>query len=162
MTERRRSWLQWLLWLLVALWSGVAFLFSAQNANDSGRLSEQVIRWLLSHFDRGFLAMSAKEQLLRIGEWTFAVRKLAHFLLYTVLGLLVLGAFSAGPLSRWALLETLGLGGFLALLDEVHQSFVPGRSCELRDVAIDTSGVLLGALVLSLLLWLVKRRRQRK
>jgi len=31
-----------------------------------------------------------------------------------------------------------------AVSDELHQWFVEGRSCELRDVGIDTMGVILG------------------
>ena len=33
-----------------------------------------------------------------------------------------------------------------AISDEVHQIFVDGRSCELRDWAIDTVGAILGAI----------------
>jgi len=33
-----------------------------------------------------------------------------------------------------------------AISDEVHQIFIDGRSCELRDWAIDTVGAILGAI----------------
>lgn len=33
---------------------------------------------------------------------------------------------------------------FYAASDELHQFFVPGRSCQLRDVLIDTAGVVAG------------------
>ena len=33
-----------------------------------------------------------------------------------------------------------------AISDEVHQIFIDGRSCELRDLAIDTVGAILGAI----------------
>ena len=36
------------------------------------------------------------------------------------------------------------LGVIYAITDEVHQYFVPGRSCEFKDVCIDGSGVLFG------------------
>jgi VanZ family protein len=32
----------------------------------------------------------------------------------------------------------------LAILDEIHQIFVPGRSAEVRDVLIDTLGACFG------------------
>lgn len=35
-------------------------------------------------------------------------------------------------------------GMLYAVSDELHQWFVEGRSCELRDVGIDTTGVILG------------------
>lgn len=37
-----------------------------------------------------------------------------------------------------------------ALTDELHQRFVPGRSGELRDVFIDTSGAFTGLVLLSI------------
>ena len=40
----------------------------------------------------------------------------------------------------------LGAAALYAVTDEVHQYFVPGRSCELRDVLVDTSGALTGIL----------------
>ena len=51
--------------------------------------------------------------------------------------------------------------GFLyASTDEFHQTFVPGRSGEIRDILIDTFGVLLGALIVTRLIpSLLQRRR---
>ena len=34
-----------------------------------------------------------------------------------------------------------------AISDEVHQLFIVGRSCEVRDVLIDTSGGSIGAFI---------------
>jgi len=46
-------------------------------------------------------------------------------------------------------------GVLYAVTDEIHQSFVPGRSCELRDVLIDSVGVLTGVTIL----WLLRRKQ---
>ena len=35
-----------------------------------------------------------------------------------------------------------------AVTDELHQRFVPERSCEPRDMCIDAAGVALGALIM--------------
>ena len=49
--------------------------------------------------------------------------------------------------------------GFLyAVSDELHQSFVGGRSPGLLDVGIDSAGVLFGILVMALLLYLCRGR----
>ncbi len=162
MLIRRINWLRWTLWLLILLWLLVTFVLSDQTADESNRTSERVIRWLLTWFDKSFSTLSPAEQLLRIGAWSFAVRKLAHFTLYTALGFLACAAFSTGSWSRWAFGTTLGLGVLIAILDEVHQSFVPGRSCELRDVGIDAAGVLLGAAFLRWILSLIQRKKLKK
>ena len=46
--------------------------------------------------------------------------------------------------------------------DEVHQIYVPGRSCELRDVFIDTSGGFFGSLVYKLIYDRRRKHEQEK
>lgn len=80
----------------------------------------------------------------------------AHALEYGALaGLLWLAASktpaSARRPSAWAFVLTL----LYALSDELHQSFVPGRVPDGRDVLMDVAAA--GAV-----LWLVRRRRQRR
>ena len=80
-------------------------------------------------------------------------RKAAHMFLYFVLTGLLLLALHGWP-CKFCLKAgcVLGLCGILAAVDEIHQRFVPGRSGELRDVAVDLAG---GAVFL-LLCWLVR------
>ena len=89
---------------------------------------------------------------------SFWVRKTAHFLEYLVLGgsiTLTLNDYMkrgiAIPFLAWA------AGAVYAVSDEVHQSFVPGRSCELRDMLIDACGVAVGVLLVYLALGRKKR-----
>jgi len=158
MAAQRKKWLRVALWLLVVLWMGVIFRFSAQKAADSQRTSGRVVQWLLTHFDTAFSALPAEEQLLKMAGWSFAVRKLAHFTVFAVLGTLSFAAFSVDLPARRAFPAALGLGVARAVLDEVHQSFIPGRSCEFRDICIDSAGVLLGAGVLWLIVCVVRKR----
>jgi len=48
-----------------------------------------------------------------------------------------------------------------AITDEVHQYFVPGRSCEIKDVCIDGSGVLFGIVIVSLNILLYNKIKKR-
>ena len=159
MEQRRRKRLRIILWLLVAVWMGLIFCFSAENGEESSQTSGQVVRWLLEHLDRGYLSLSPAEQAVRREAWSFAVRKLAHFTVFAVLGMLSFAAFSVDLSNRRAFPAAVGLGVARAILDEVHQSFIPGRSCEFRDVCIDSAGVLFGAGVLWLIVCIVKHRR---
>ena len=159
MTVRGKRWLRLGLWLLTVAWMGLIFYFSLENADSSDATSGRVIRWLLTHFDRSFLQLPPEEQLLRIGDLSFVVRKLAHFILFAGMGFLAFAAFSVDLPPRRAFPAALGLGAGRASLDEVPPSFVPGRSCEFRDVCIDTAGVLLGASFLLLVLLLVRRKK---
>ena len=162
MTGRRKTWLRIALWTLVIAWMIVIFSLSAQVADDSNSTSGRVIRWLLTHFDGSFSSLSPGEQALRIDDWSFTVRKLAHFLIFAGLGFLSFAAFSVDLPPRKAFPAALGLGAVRAVLDEAHQSFVPGRSCEFRDMCIDFAGVLLGAAFLLLILRCIQRKKLKR
>lgn len=77
----------------------------------------------------------------------FLVRKLAHFTEFTALGMCLCWLF--GMLGRRKLAPFL-CGAAAACVDETIQIFVPGRGPGIRDVCIDSSGVLLGVILLSL------------
>jgi hypothetical protein len=72
------------------------------------------------------------------------VRKSAHFTEYMILGILTARGFKISKKSPWwAILACAVYAG----TDECHQSFVPGRSCEVNDVALDTIGATFGVLI---------------
>jgi VanZ family protein len=74
--------------------------------------------------------------------WDPVLRKLAHFGEYAVLGALLYRAVRGEPAS-------IVLGSLYAVTDEVHQSFVAGRTGSPVDWLIDTAGVVAGVLLLS-------------
>ena len=162
MADRRKKWLRIVLWALVAAWMGLIFCFSAENGEESSWTSGQVVRWLLVHFDKTFMTLSPEAQAARMGEWSFLVRKLAHFTVFAILGALSFAAFSVDLSPRRAFPAALILGVARAVLDEVHQAFVPGRSCELRDVCIDSAGVLLGTAFLLFILTLIQQKKLKR
>ena len=71
------------------------------------------------------------------------LRKLAHFLEFTSFGFLLGWRISMDRKNKW-ILPTLLSGASVACVDELLQHFSPGRSPQITDVAIDTSGVMLG------------------
>lgn len=162
MTTRRKIGLRIVLWAAVVAWMVFIFHFSAEKAEKSQKTSGEVVRCVLTVLDEEFPTLPAAEQEARIEKWSFPVRKLAHFCLFAMLGSLCFAAFSVDLPPRRAFPASLGLGAARAVLDEVHQSFVPGRSCELRDMGIDFAGVLLGAAFLLLILLCIKRRNSQK
>ncbi|MDI6848585.1 MAG: VanZ family protein [Candidatus Saccharicenans sp.] len=77
----------------------------------------------------------------------------AHLLEFAGLGfLLALGFFNNLPgLSFLSAYLTFMAGISVGLLDELHQSFVPGRQCDWKDWVADVIGVLGGLLAYRLL-----------
>ena len=111
-------------WFLFFLWAGLIFFLSHQPDLSSG--------------------------LPKI--WDFVLAKSAHFLEYVLLTFLLIQALKEHQLTKKKILIlaiVLAIG--YALADEYHQSFILGRNASLRDVAIDSLGILS-------MTWLAKRK----
>ena len=89
------------------------------------------------------------------------IRKTAHFTEYTVLGVFLCVTMSLYLHKRAAaLFGALGAGIVVAVCDELIQLSSAGRSCQLSDVLLDSSGVLCGALIVFGVIWLITRRKK--
>ncbi len=78
----------------------------------------------------------------------FYLRKSAHFYFYFVLGIFLILSLRAYGLVGWKAYSFAWiLGTVFAVIDEIYQIFVPGRGGLLRDVLIDSIGVLLGVII---------------
>lgn len=134
--------------LLLLLTFITIFRFSAQNGEESGNISNKVTTIFVNHFPyTKNLSIETKQKLIEHGEPI--VRKLAHFSIYTVVGMCIMAFVCTFP---WKLRTRLGssllVGLLYAISDEFHQSFVPGRGPSWKDVCIDTAGVFLGILII--------------
>lgn len=88
--------------------------------------------------------------------FSMLVRKCAHFLEFTALGLLLswhlrLNGRQTGHALRWGLLA--------ACIDEGIQFFVPGRAPGLADVAIDFCGAAAGMVLLQMGYGILRRKQ---
>ena len=115
---------------LVAIWQ-----FSAQNASESGALSKQ--------FAQVVASCLGLTQLVELEALEHILRKMAHGWMYLILGLGLTGVMMTQKTRRIVWIVPL-TGAALATIDEIHQSFVPGRGPSGYDVLIDTAGVCLG------------------
>ncbi len=77
--------------------------------------------------------------------------KLAHFTAYTILTVLLTFTISFQNkikyLKQKAFISTLVIVNLYAVLDEIHQHFIPGRSMEFLDLLADFLGSILGVLI---------------
>ena len=91
------------------------------------------------------------------------VRKLAHFTEYAALGALLSVTVSLYISKRLRVfLTTLAIGLGIAVCDELIQLFPSGRSCEVKDMLIDFSGVAFAALIIQGIWSLILRHRRKK
>lgn len=88
------------------------------------------------------------------------VRKVAHFAEYFLLG--ALSCFAAWQYAlRGKQYICAGGCAAVAIIDETIQSFVSGRDGNAADVLIDTSGAVCAIAVILLLIFLIKRRKEK-
>ncbi len=135
-------------WLPVLVWMALIFSVSAdpKSYQHSAGLFEPLLHWLFPRLPH--------EQ---IEIYHHVFRKSCHLSEYALLALLLWRAIRQPVRNdsrpwRWDEAGLALAGVFLyAASDEFHQIFIPTRTARVSDVLIDTSGGLLGLLVLWLL-----------
>ena len=148
--------------LLVIAVMVMIFCFSAQTGAESGAMSGRITTWVLNLVLPGIGDFSAEKQEAIRSTVGFVVRKLAHFSEYALLGfslMLHIHQIQKKTLVRLPWLWSWAVGTLYAASDEFHQGFVAGRGPSLRDVMIDSAGVIAGTL---LLLWIIVHRTKKK
>lgn len=126
-------------------WMGIIFWFSHQPAIDSGAMSGSITTLIFSTFDHLGLTKFITEDVLH-----HVIRKVAHFSIYFILGMLVYRALKYENPHK-TIMSLVGMSVLICMAyacsDEVHQLFIDGRSGQIKDVLIDTSGAMLGILL---------------
>lgn len=154
-----------IIWLIATvIWMAVIFSFSAREADESAAMSHSVGKEIGRLVIPEFRSWSEDKQEQFAERIDFPVRKCAHASEYAVLGVLILGtaySFSKDTGKKITLISWC-IGTAYAATDEFHQLFVPGRSCQLRDVCIDGAGVLAGVLLFSLIKHQIKKSKEKK
>lgn len=121
--------------LLVILWMIVIFCFSNQKATDSTKLSNGFIK-------NTICKINSKDCIVK--KYVKPVRKSAHFCVYLILGLLVMNCFN---INKKYIIYSVIICLLYSISDEVHQMFINGRSAELFDIFIDTTGSFIGTFI---------------
>lgn len=140
--------------ILIIAWMILVFYFSNQASDDSSKLSGGITRAILNFFN--ILEGKTLEQQSAIET---VIRKLAHYSIYALGGILILLHVNLYKIktNKKVIISWL-IGTAYAITDEIHQLFVSGRSCELRDVCIDSLGVITGIIIL-LIIFICRERR---
>lgn len=134
-------------WLAVFVWMGVIFALSAQQSSESAALSGQ------------FRAMLNK--IFSAGMSDFLVRKAAHTIEYFLLAILSFTAVSITH-KKQAPLFAFFIALLVAVSDEIHQYFVPGRACQVKDMLIDSAGAVAGILLCIAVAALYRQLKKRR
>lgn len=160
MGHSRRRIRRVLLWVFLAGIACMIFFFSSQNGEDSSHLSRNVLKHVVAYLQPALEWVLGRG--VSMATMERVVRKLAHFSEYTLLGFcltLLLREYAW----RFPRMFACFIGMGYAVTDELHQLLSKGRSASLRDVLIDSAGVLTGMVGASFLIgvyYLVTRKRK--
>lgn len=133
--------------ILIVLNSLVIFGFSAQNGESSGSISKNII---IKIADIIKINEDNREEFIEKGEKV--IRKLAHFGIYTSLGLWSMAFISTFNIKmKKQVIGTTIWGVMYATTDEIHQLFINGRNGSALDVLLDTTGVIFGSIIVLLI-----------
>ena len=139
--------------ILIIAWMTLVFYFSNQISDESSKLSGEITQAILNFFN--ILEGKTLEQQSAIET---IIRKLAHYSIYTIGGILILSHVNLYKISanKKVIVSQL-IGTLYAATDEIHQLFVPGRSGETRDVCLDSLGVITGIIITLIIQKMIKR-----
>ncbi|SHG36329.1 VanZ family protein [Ornithinibacillus halophilus] len=143
-------------WSFVILWMSVIFYLSHQPGSASSELSNGVMQIVLQTIEQ--VVPSAT---FDVEQFHHFIRKNAHFFAYFVLGVLLLHALRSSGIKGWkGIIWAFCLAVLYAASDEYHQSFIPGRGPQLKDVGIDSAGAFVGIVLYMLMIAIINRKKQ--
>ena len=129
----------------LVLWMALIFSFSNQKDVDSSKVSDGFIDRTVVKIYKIFNENITKEKENEIIEkYTYPIRKLAHYTLYFILGILSFLVVKDYSINKKLIIYSLLICFLYACSDEFHQLFIIGRSSRVLDVMIDTFGSLCG------------------
>ena len=123
--------------ILVIIWMTIIFIMSSFNSTESSNQSNFIVEIIANIFN-----------ITNTHTLSIIIRKLAHYTEYLILGILVINLNNNKSKSIYLSIIICLL---YAISDEFHQSFVPGRSCQILDIAIDFLGSLTGIYIYKLI-----------
>lgn len=129
-------------WLAVAIMAGVIFWMSANTGSDVNH-GMGIISSL-----KAFLSDTA----LRLFGHPIDVSPVGHFTEYLIFGALIMNATRLHKPLAIAFVIAIAIGSLYGISDEIHQIFVPDRSCDPADWLVDTIATATGALIVFLFL----------
>lgn len=126
--------------ILIIVWMITIFSFSNENGETSQGTSDIITNAIININNE----LEKNREII-----SFCVRKIAHFSIYFIGGILLFEFYNTFDFTRKKVFCTSALTGICyACFDEVHQLFISGRSAQIRDVCIDSTGVIVALIIM--------------
>lgn len=148
--------------LLLAIWMIIIFYFSNQQGEGSGNTSKTISKIIVRIIDIQ-KQYTSQEQAVLVEIVEPVIRKLAHYTIYTIGGIIIVNCVYQFYNKEKRIIEvSAGIGILYAISDEIHQFVIPGRSGNIKDVIIDSLGILTGMAIFLLTKEIFKKIKYRE
>jgi VanZ family protein len=156
--------LKYISWLPAFIIMVIIFYFSAKPATDSGESSLLISQMLLDTYENIInISYDGLEEYQVLFDLDHIVRKTAHFIEYACLAVALFFHFTIWKVGiKISVCLSILLTSSYAASDEVHQTFVAGRSGQVSDVLLDSCGAITGVGIVLLLLYIIKKLKDKK
>ena len=146
--------------IFAVIWMIIVFKFSSQPADTSQNTSLNLTKRIVNVFFNN-KSSTEKEQITE--KLDPYIRKLAHFTLYAIGGILIANYINTYNIKdKNKIIYSICIGATYACTDEFHQLFVEGRSGQLTDVLIDSLGVATGVCIFLCVITIFKKLKSKK
>lgn len=145
--------------ILLIIWMIIIFVFSSDTGEESSSKSDPLAHSIVSTIS-DITDIDYDKLYEKIDVIITIVRKSAHFIVYFILGILVIRVLKDyNTMSNKLCIIGIIICMLYATSDEVHQIFVSGRSGEVRDVLLDTSA---SCISICFYYWLYRKKNRNK
>ena len=134
--------------IMIVYYSFIIWSFSSHPADLSAKESKSITGIIYDRIAVHIGKFSDMGKDMFVKKTDNFIRKCAHFTLFFIFSLIISMYVNCYEKEAQSFLLTVFLTGVIfAVSDEIHQLFVPGRGCQLRDVFIDSNGVMAGGII---------------
>ena len=128
----------------------IIFTLSSEDGVKSKNTSREITKMATKPI-KTIQELEPKEKEIVLDKMNNVTRKLAHFSLYMLVGLLtmLILRLSVNDNTKKNIIMCLIVGFIYAVSDEIHQMFVSGRTGLVMDVVIDMLGVIVGVFIVN-------------
>lgn len=148
--------------ILIIINCATIFSFSSEVSEESSGRSGRVVSFIVEIIPSLREKNDAEKEQIKSEVLQPIVRKTAHFSIYACMGVLTIcfALTYKGTYYQKSICSTL-FCLLYSISDEIHQSFIPGRSAQVSDVFLDTFGAIIGILLIYMIYRIYKNKKQK-
>lgn len=138
-----------ILTIITIIWVGLVLVFAMQSVEVSNSISRLITQKIYNLFSLAGIEKQGLTPQEQIEYHNVILRKCAHLLMFIVLGILSAQSVLKTKKSQKSI-KAIVFCVLIAIIGELVQLFVDGRTARIKDVLLDSIGSTIGVLLMFL------------